>query len=41
MQGSVNMSPIGVTLNEKTIYGPLGYIGNGIWWVVKKLFVIR
>jgi len=41
MQGSVEMSPINVTLSEKTIYGPIGYVGNGIWWVVKKLFVIR
>jgi uncharacterized protein Yka (UPF0111/DUF47 family) len=41
MQGSVDMSPIDVNLEEKTIYGPVGYVGNGIWWVVKKLFVIR
>jgi len=41
MQGSVDMSPIDVTLEEKTIYGPLGYVANGIWWVTKKLFVIR
>ena len=41
MQSSVEMSPIAVNLEEKTIYGPIGYVGNGIWWVVKKLFVIR
>jgi len=41
LQGSVEMSPIQVRLDEKTIYGPLGYIGHGIWWAVKKLFVIR
>jgi len=41
MQGSVDMSPIEVSLQEKTIYGPLGYVGHGIWWVVKKMFVIR
>ena len=41
MQGSVNMSPIDVNLNEKTIYGPIGYVGHGIWWTVKKLFIIR
>ncbi|SFV54069.1 hypothetical protein MNB_SV-14-1707 [hydrothermal vent metagenome] len=41
MHSSVEMSPISVNLEEKTIYGPLGYIANGIWWVTKKLFVIR
>ncbi len=41
MQSSVEMSPISVNLKEKTIYGPLGYVGNGIWWAIKKLFVIR
>jgi len=41
MQGSVDMSPIEVSLKEKTIYGPIGYIGHGIWWVLKKMFIIR
>lgn len=41
MQSSVDMSPIEVSLKEKTIYGPLGYVGHGIWWIVKKMFVIR
>ncbi len=41
MQGSVDMSPIDVSLNEKTIYGPIGYVGHGLWWAVKKLFIIR
>ena len=41
MQDSVDMSPIEVNLQEKTIYGPIGYVGHGIWWVVKKMFVIR
>jgi len=41
MKGSVDMSPIEVSLKEKTVYGPLGYVGNGLWWVVKKLFVIK
>jgi len=41
MHSSVEMSSVSVNLEEKTIYGPLGYIANGIWWVTKKLFVIR
>ena len=40
-QGSVDMSPISVNLKEKTIYGPIGYVGHGLWWAVKKLFIIR
>ncbi len=41
MQSSVEMSPLDVNLKEKTIYGPVGYVANGIWWVIKKMFVIR
>jgi len=40
-QGSVDMSPISINLKEKTIYGPIGYVGHGLWWAVKKLFIIR
>jgi hypothetical protein len=41
LKDAVSLSPIEVTFEEKTIYGPLGYIFNGIWWVTKKLFVIK
>ncbi len=41
LAGQIEVSPIQVELEEKTIYGPLGYVGHGIWWAVKKLFVIR
>jgi len=41
LKDAVALSPIEVTFEEKTIYGPLGYIFNGIWWVTKKLFVIK
>ena len=41
MQSSVSMSPLDVNLKEKTVYGPVGYVAHGIWWVVKKMFVIR
>ncbi|NEW61644.1 DUF4349 domain-containing protein [Sulfurovum sp. bin170] len=41
LKDAVVLSPIEINFEEKTIYGPLGYIANGIWWVTKKLFVIR
>jgi hypothetical protein len=41
LKDAIALSPIEVTFEEKTIYGPLGYIFNGIWWVTKKLFVIK
>jgi len=41
LKDAVVFSPIDINLEEKTIYGPLGYVVHGIWWVTKKLFVIR
>jgi predicted nucleic acid-binding Zn-ribbon protein len=41
LKDAVALSPISVDFKEKTIYGPIGYIVNGLWWVTKKLFVIR
>ncbi len=41
LQNSVDYSSIQVTLEEETIYGPLGYLSNGLWWGIKKLFVIK
>ncbi|SFV65978.1 hypothetical protein MNB_SV-12-858 [hydrothermal vent metagenome] len=41
LKNAVALSPIEINFEEKTIYGPLGYIANGVWWVTKKLFVIR
>jgi len=38
---AVALSPINVDFKEKTVYGPIGYIANGLWWVTKKLFVIK
>lgn len=37
----VAMSSVNVTFEQKTIYGPLGYIGKGLMWVIGKLFVIK
>lgn len=41
LQDAVALSPINVEFKEKTVYGPIGYIANGLWWVTKKLFVIK
>ncbi len=41
LKDAVALSPVSINLKEKTIYGPLGYIGNSIWWITKKLFVIK
>lgn len=37
----VSLSSVYVTIEEKTIYGPLGYVGKGVVWVISKLFVIK
>lgn len=41
MQSLVAYSSLRVTLKQETLYGPLGYLFNGIWWGLGKLFVIR
>ena len=41
LRNAVALSPININFKEKTVYGPLGYIFNGVWWVTKKLFVIK
>lgn len=35
------MSQLHVSLERDIIYGPLGYVGYGLWWGVKKLFVLK
>lgn len=40
-QNRVDYSPVNISFKEETIYGPVGYILNGLWWGVKKLFIIR
>ena len=41
LKDAVALTPINVDFKEKTVYGPLGYLANGIWWVTKKLFIIK
>jgi len=41
LKDAVALTPIEVNFKEKRVYGPLGYIANGIWWVTKKLFIIK
>jgi hypothetical protein len=41
LRSQVELSTLDVTASEKRIYGPLGYLGMGIYWVVEKLFVIK
>ena len=41
LKGQVEYSRLHVEITQKRIYGPLGYIGIGIWWVFEKLFIIN
>ncbi len=41
MHNRVDNASVYLTASEAVIYGPLGYIGNGILWGIKKLFVIN
>ena len=41
LMGQVEMSEVTISLKSRTVYGPLGYLSKGVFWVVKKLFVIK
>jgi hypothetical protein len=41
LKNQIALSRVDITLNKKTVYGPLGYLGKGIYWFVKKLFIIK
>lgn len=41
LKGQVDFATIQITVQQKRILGPLGYIFKGAWWLVEKLFVIR
>ncbi len=40
LKGQADFSTIDLSFKKKKILGPLGYVFNGLWWGVKKLFVI-
>ncbi|MDF1664998.1 MAG: DUF4349 domain-containing protein [Planctomycetota bacterium] len=41
LKGRVELSSVSIYMQKSQILGPLGYVGYGLWWVTKKLFVIR
>jgi hypothetical protein len=41
LQNQVSFSRVDIAIERETIYGPLGYLGKGIYWVFEKLFVIQ
>lgn len=41
LKGQVDMATLNLGLTRKQVLGPLGYAFNGLWWGVKKLFVLR
>jgi len=41
LKSKADYATIQLTLERKTIPGPLGYVFNGIGWCIEKLFVIR
>jgi hypothetical protein len=41
LMGQVEMSEVNISLESRTIYGPFGYVSKGVFWVVKKLFIIK
>lgn len=41
LKNQVTFSRVDISLNKKIVYGPLGYLGKGVYWFVKKLFVIK
>ena len=41
LKNKVSYSAVDINLDKKTIYGPLGYLGHGIFWFFEKLFIIE
>lgn len=37
----VAMSSLEVTVSQERVLGPVGYVANGLWWALEKLFVIK
>ena len=40
LKSKIALSEVDITIRERRILGPLGFIGYGILWVIEKLFVI-
>ncbi|MDD5349841.1 MAG: DUF4349 domain-containing protein [Chthoniobacteraceae bacterium] len=41
LKGKADFATIDLSLERKTLKGPLGYVFSGLWWGIEKLFVIR
>jgi len=41
LKGQVEYATVTLSLDRKSILGPVGYLFKGLWWGVEKLFVIR
>ena len=41
LKGQVDFATLDLSFQRKPILGPLGYVVQGVWWTVSKLFVIR
>lgn len=41
LRGNVEYAEVQITLKKERILGPLGLVLHGIWWAVRKLFVIQ
>lgn len=41
LKGQADYATVEVSLERKPILGPVGYVFKGLWWGVRKLFVIR
>jgi len=40
LKSRVGLSTLSLNLRPRRILGPIGYLGYGLWWVAKKLFLI-
>lgn len=40
LKGQVDLATVDLSFKRQQILGPLGYVVTGLWWVVKKLFVL-
>ena len=41
LKGQVDYATVTLSFERKAVLGPLGYVFKGLWWGVRKLFVLR
>lgn len=41
LKGQIDLSQIRITFERRRVLGPLGYVARGVYWTLRKLFILR